>query len=172
MSKKKPPRPPRDINDYNCTRVHAEPGKLEALRLDSYSNDRLVAMAAFMNAAGNDTRIRILYVLWRAGELCVCDLADIFEITQPAVSRHLKILREKALVDARRDAQTLYYRINAASAFSRLLVRAFEEQDMEHITADVAESAKMVPPKWPLGPEAEAGVCESLFRQAVITIAF
>ncbi len=156
MKKKKPPRGRRDISDYNCTRVHAQPEKLLALRVDAHSNDRLVAMAAFMSAAGNETRLRILYVLWRANELCVCDLADIFEITQPAVSRHLKILREKALVEARRDAQTIYYHISPSSAFSRLLVRAFEEQDMERITPDVVKAAKQVPVSWPVSPEAEA----------------
>ena len=156
MSKRKPPRSPRDVNDYNCTRVHAQPEKLNALRLDALSNDRLVAMAAFMSATGNEARLRMMYVLWRASELCVCDLADIFEITQPAVSRHLKLLREKALVDARRDAQTLYYRLNQASAFVKLLERAFEEQDMESITLDVIQAARTVPPKWPASPEAEA----------------
>jgi DNA-binding transcriptional ArsR family regulator len=88
----------------------------------------VVALSAFMSAAGNETRLRILYVLWRAGELCVCDLSDICGITQPAVSRHLKILREKALVEARRDAQTVYYRIYPDNPFSRMLTSLFEEQ--------------------------------------------
>ena len=76
----------------------------------------------------------MLYVLWRAGELCVCDLADLFEITQPAVSRHLKILREKAIVVARRDAQTLYYSVCTDNPFARLLVRLFEEQAADGVT--------------------------------------
>jgi len=102
--------------------------KLESLRKDAFSNDHIVALSAFMSAAGNETRLRILYVLWQADELCVCDLSDICGITQPAVSRHLKILREKALVEARRDAQTVYYTIYPENPFSRMLTSLFEEQ--------------------------------------------
>lgn len=97
------------------------------------ANDHLVALAAYMSACGNETRLRILHVLWAAGELCVCDLADTFEVTQPAVSRHLWILRAKALVVARRDAQTIYYRVCTENPFARLLARLFEEQAADHV---------------------------------------
>lgn len=86
-----------------------------------------------MAVAGNETRLRMLYTLWQASELCVCDLTDIFEITQPAVSRHLKILREKALVEARRDAQTIYYRVCTDNPFARMLLRLFEEQEADRV---------------------------------------
>jgi len=79
----------------------------------------------------------MLYVLHCAGELCVCDLADIFEITQPSVSRHLKILREKALVEAQRDAQTIYYSVCTDNAFARMLVEFFEQGDTARITLDL-----------------------------------
>ena len=88
------------VTDGSCVRVvddaalHAE--RLDALRHEALANDHLVALAAFMNTAGNETRLRMLYTLWRAGELCVCDLADLFDITQPSASRHLRLLREKA----------------------------------------------------------------------------
>ena len=118
----------REITDRTCIRVNVDVEKLESLRKDAFSNDHLVALSAFMSAAGNETRLRILYVLWQAGELCVCDLSDICGITQPAVSRHLKILREKALVEARRDAQTVYYTIYPENPFSRMLTSLFEEQ--------------------------------------------
>ncbi len=123
----------RAVTDRTCVRVAVDPGKLARLREEALGNDHLVALAAFMQAAGNETRLRMLYVLHRAGELCVCDLADIFEISQPAVSRHLKILREKALVEARRAAQTIYYRICTANPFARLLVRLFDELELDRI---------------------------------------
>jgi len=118
----------RALTDRTCIRVNVDAEKLESLRKDAFSNDHLVALSSFMSVTGNETRLRILYVLWQAGELCVCDLSDICGITQPAVSRHLKILREKALVDSRRDAQTIYYRIYRDNPFSRMLVSLFEEQ--------------------------------------------
>jgi DNA-binding transcriptional ArsR family regulator len=127
----------RDINDENCVQPDRSDELLDSLRADAHSNDRLVALAAYFDAASNETRLRILYVLHRAGELCVCDLADIFEITQPSVSRHLKILREKALVEARRDAQTIYYSVCTDNAFARMLTEFFDEKDTAPITLNV-----------------------------------
>lgn len=129
----------REVTDRTCIRKEADTSLLNSLRADAYSNDHLVALAAFMSAAGNETRLRMLYVMWKAGELCVCDLADIFEITQPAVSRHLKILREKALVQARRDAQTIFYRVCEDSPFARMLARTFVEQQAGKVTLGFVE---------------------------------
>lgn len=130
----------RDVTDRTCIRLEADAGKLRRLKQEANANDHLVALAAFMSAAGSETRLRMLFVLWRAGELCVCDLADVFEITQPSVSRHLKILREKALVEARRDAQTIYYRVCTDNPFARLLTRLFEEQAVDRVTLNLSET--------------------------------
>jgi DNA-binding transcriptional ArsR family regulator len=126
-----------DVNDENCVQPDRSEDLLDSLRTDAHANERLVALAAYFDAASNETRLRILYVLHRAGELCVCDLADIFEVTQPSVSRHLKILREKALVEARRDAQTIYYSVCTDDAFARKLTEFFDEKDTAPITLNV-----------------------------------
>ena len=124
----------KEVTDRTCIRKQANASLLEALHEEAYGNEQLVALSAYMSAAGNETRLRMLFVLWRAGELCVCDLADIFEITQPAVSRHLKILREKGLVESRRDGQTIFYRVCRASPFARMLVGLFSSRDEEKIS--------------------------------------
>lgn len=126
-----------ELTDRTCIRVDADPEKLEHLRKSAMANDHLVALSAFMTAVSNETRLRTLYVLWEADELCVCDLADIFGISQPAVSRHLKILREKALVETRRDAQTIYYRVCRDNPFARMLVALFEAQETDRITLNM-----------------------------------
>ena len=100
-----------------------------------------------MNAVGNETRLRILYVLWKAEELCVCDLSDICGITQPAVSRHLKKLREKALVETRRDAQTIYYRVYSENPFSKMILALFEEQELSGISLSFDLSLPIVQTK-------------------------
>jgi DNA-binding transcriptional ArsR family regulator len=127
----------REVDDQSCVQPDRSEDLLGGLRAEALSNERLVALAAYFDAASNETRLRMLYVLHRAGELCVCDLADIFEITQPSVSRHLKILREKALVEARRDAQTIYYSVCTDNAFARMLVEFFDEDDTAPITLNV-----------------------------------
>lgn len=122
-----------------CVRLHERRDLLEQLQQETAASDQLVALSSYMAAAGNETRMRILYALWRAGQLCVCDLADIFGISQPAISRHLKILRKKALVRSERDAQTLYYSVCLDNAFSRGLTRLFEENETQNIQLLIPE---------------------------------
>jgi len=115
---------------------------LEELRQSAMTNNHILALSALMKVVGNETRLRMLFVLWRSGELCVCDLSDIFGITQPAVSRHLKILREKALVQTRRDAQTIYYSIFSESPFAEMLIQTFEQQELAGITLNIASDVR------------------------------
>ena len=61
---------------------------------------------------GGETRLKILVLLQRAGELCVCDLATILEMTPAAISQHLSRLRSGGLVESRRDGMTIYYRVS------------------------------------------------------------
>lgn len=100
---------------------------IEALRTEVGRHDDLDALTAMMNAAGNDTRMRILYLLWRRREVRVNDLADILEVTTPAISQQLKKLRSHKLVDTRRDAQTVYYRLNPDTPFVNSLLHFFQD---------------------------------------------
>ena len=127
----------KEITESTCVRPDVDETVLQTLRQNAYANDHLVALSAYMSATGNETRLRILFVLWQANELCVCELADIFGITQPAMSRHLKILREKALVETRRDAQTIYYKLFTGNPFARMLARFFEEQEADRVTLNL-----------------------------------
>jgi DNA-binding transcriptional ArsR family regulator len=68
-------------------------------------------MDAFL-ALADPTRRRIIESL-AAGESAFGDLADQFAMSRPAVSQHLKVLREAGLVSVRKDAQRRIYRLNA-----------------------------------------------------------
>lgn len=64
--------------------------------------------AAIYKALGEPFRLRILALL-REREACVCELADLLPISQPAVSQHLRKLREAGLVGERRQRYWTYY---------------------------------------------------------------
>ena len=64
-------------------------------------------------ALADPTRVRILDLL-AARERSVAELVAQFEVTQPAVSQHLRVLREAGLVAARADAQRRIYRVSPA----------------------------------------------------------
>ncbi|MBB5955992.1 DNA-binding transcriptional ArsR family regulator [Saccharothrix tamanrassetensis] len=69
-------------------------------------------MASTFAVLADPHRREILDVL-RAGERPVNDLVDWLALTQPAVSKHLRVLREAGLVEVRRDAQRRLYRLRA-----------------------------------------------------------
>ena len=97
----------------DCSAADRHPARLVALR-DALARHRrpLQAMAQHYALLGGETRLKILALLERAGELCVCDLARVLEMTPAAVSQHLSRLRAGSLVSSRRDGMTIYYRLS------------------------------------------------------------
>ncbi len=59
------------------------------------------------------TRLRVLLLLCREGELCVCELTHALDEIQPKISRHLALLREAGVVLDRRQGQWIYYRLSS-----------------------------------------------------------
>ena len=73
------------------------------------------ALAARFKALADPTRIAIVNRLAGAGEVCVCDLVEEFELSQPTISHHLRLLRQAGLVEAERRGTWAYYRLVPAS---------------------------------------------------------
>ena len=69
----------------------------------------LITLAGLLGNAGNIQRLKILYLLHAHKEMCVCDLAEVLELTDSAVSQHLRKLKDKNIVKTRRKGQTIYY---------------------------------------------------------------
>jgi ArsR family transcriptional regulator len=63
-------------------------------------------------ALGDATRQKMLALLERKREMCVSDLAQNFDMTQPSVSHHLRILKDAGLVTAHKRGKEVYYAIN------------------------------------------------------------
>ena len=68
-------------------------------------------LAERFRVLADPTRVAILNRLSGAGELCVCDLTSTFDLSQPTISHHLKILRDAGLVRARRRGTWAHYRL-------------------------------------------------------------
>jgi ArsR family transcriptional regulator, arsenate/arsenite/antimonite-responsive transcriptional repressor len=68
-------------------------------------------LARRFKALADPTRVAIVNRLAGAGEVCVCELVDDFELSQPTVSHHLRLLREAGLVEASRRGTWAYYRL-------------------------------------------------------------
>lgn len=117
---------------FDCSPPDRHPEKLIALR-DSLARHRrpLQAMAQHYALLGGETRLKILALLERVGELCVCDLARVLEMTPAAVSQHLSRLRSGGLVGSRRDGMTIYYRLSEHAAATVVTPRLEIWDEME-----------------------------------------
>jgi ArsR family transcriptional regulator len=70
-------------------------------------------MGGIAKALGDPIRLQLVDVLRRhAGKVCVCELTPLFEVGQPTVSHHLKVLREAGIVDSERRGLWAYYYVN------------------------------------------------------------
>ena len=67
-------------------------------------------IAAVARALSDPIRVQLVDVLRKhAGKVCVCELTPLFDVSQPTVSHHLKVLREAGLVDVERHGLWAYY---------------------------------------------------------------
>ena len=89
----------------------------------------LYDLAELFKVFGDSTRIRILFVLFEA-EVCVCDLAEVLNMTQSAISHQLRILKQNKLVKSRRDGKSIFYSLADSH------VRSIIAQGREHIEED------------------------------------
>lgn len=93
-----------------CIRVFADAIHIE------HSQQRLAAaapaietIAAVLALAGNEVRLKILFLLLDQQQLCVCDLADVLQMNVSAISQHLRKLKDGGVVQARKVGQTVFY---------------------------------------------------------------
>jgi len=69
------------------------------------------SLASRFKALADPTRVAIVNRLAAADEVCVCDLNAAFDLSQPTISHHLKVLRDAGLVESSRRGTWAYYRL-------------------------------------------------------------
>nr|WP_323747446.1 metalloregulator ArsR/SmtB family transcription factor [Catenulispora rubra] len=74
-------------------------------------------LAHVFKALADPVRLRLFSLIasHAGGEACVCDLTPYFDVSQPTISHHLKVLREAGLVDSERRATWVYYSVRPAA---------------------------------------------------------
>ncbi len=92
--------------------------------------ERAAELAPVFKALGDPVRLRLLSMIASraGGEVCVCELTPAFDLSQPTISHHLKLLREAGLVDSERRGTWVYYRLlpEATDRLAALLTRPAE----------------------------------------------
>ncbi|WP_423820145.1 metalloregulator ArsR/SmtB family transcription factor [Salinimicrobium sp. TIG7-5_MAKvit] len=96
--------------EITCTRAEANQKQLLNCQATIENLDNgFRQMTKLLSIAGNDVRLKILFLLDLENELCPCDIADILEMSVPAISQHLRKMKDAGLIASRREGQTLYY---------------------------------------------------------------
>lgn len=91
-----------------CDGNHAHDISFGSLAGNMPPEEEMADMAELFKVFGDSTRIKILYILSQY-EMCVCDIASVLSMTQPAVSYQLKVLKQAKLIKNRRAGKTVYY---------------------------------------------------------------
>ncbi|MDO4866982.1 MAG: metalloregulator ArsR/SmtB family transcription factor [Clostridia bacterium] len=109
-----------------CEELRVHPEILDRVKPDMPDEECLYDLAELFKVFGDTTRIRILYVLFES-EMCVCDIAELLNMSQSAISHQLRVLKQARLVRNRREGKTIYYFLADEH------VRTIIGQGMEHI---------------------------------------
>ncbi|GAB4520059.1 MAG: hypothetical protein Tsb004_31180 [Allomuricauda sp.] len=98
--------------EVSCTRAEADHVQILRCKEDlNRTADSIEDVSRLMALAGNEVRFKILFLLQKEIELCPCDFADILEMSVPAVSQHLRKMKDAKIIGARRQGQTIFYHI-------------------------------------------------------------
>lgn len=113
----------------SCEYIHVHEGIVDKVNEQMPEEDKLYDLADFFKVFADSTRIKILYVLM-CSEMCVCDLAQILNMTQSAISHQLRTLKQMDLVRNRREGKTVFY------ALADSHIKTILSQGMDHIEED------------------------------------
>ena len=98
------------MENNTCIRLYADQAQINACKNKLRSAQKSFAgLSNILALAGNEVRLKIIYLLEEEGQLCPCDLSDILRMTIPAVSQHLRKLKDGGIVQTRKEGQTIYY---------------------------------------------------------------
>jgi ArsR family transcriptional regulator len=95
-------------------------------------DEQLQKAAELFKVCADPSRLKIINALI-LNEMCVCDIAALMDMTQPAVSHHLKVLRQSELVKYRREGKVVYYSLSdehVSNIFYQSLLHVSEEKFM------------------------------------------
>ena len=110
-----------------CEFMHAHEDIIDKVNQEMPEEEILYDLAELFKIFGDSTRIKILYVLLEA-EMCVCDIAQLLNMNQSAISHQLRVLKQSQLVKFRREGKTVFYSLADGH------VRTILGQGMEHVT--------------------------------------
>lgn len=141
MPLKRSPAPPASSDVDACDVFHIHPARVAELRKALIDTGDVGRLADTFRALADPTRVRMLDALSH-GELCVCDLATLVDLSESAVSHQLRLLRALRLVRARREGRMVFYALDDLHIVTlfRQGLRHVQESGERVVEAGVAAS--------------------------------
>jgi ArsR family transcriptional regulator len=97
------------IEKCDCDMIHEE--VVSRVRDKMPQEETLYDLAELFKVFGDSTRIKILWALDES-EMCVCDIANLLNMTQSAISHQLRVLKQADLVKNRKEGKVVYYSLD------------------------------------------------------------
>ncbi|MCI5092682.1 metalloregulator ArsR/SmtB family transcription factor [Phaeodactylibacter sp.] len=93
-----------------CIRIDRDAKQISRCKLKMEEVSTSVSdLSRTLSLAGNQVRMKIFILLQEEDRLCVCDLGEILEMEVPAISQHLRKMKDADLVQTQREGSTIYY---------------------------------------------------------------
>jgi len=120
------------MNINSCIRQQADIKQINRCK-DTVSelNETFDYLSNGLSLAGNNVRLKILYLIYEESRLCVCDLSDILTMNISAISQHLRKLKDRNLIETEREAQTIFYSLT--TEYEKVLKPFFKILDKNKI---------------------------------------
>ena len=113
--------------ECDCELIHED--KVNEVKSKMLSDDEYLDLSDLFKMFADSTRVRIMHALEKS-ELCVCDLANLLNMTKSAISHQLQSLRLMNLVKYRKEGQVVYYSLKDDH------VKKIIDLGFEHISED------------------------------------
>lgn len=114
-------------NTLCCDVVEIHPQIVEKLREEMAANQQYQNLSELFKMFADPTRLKILSSLFQQ-ELCVCDIAEVLQMTHSAVSHQLSVLRQNRIIKYRRDGKNIFYSLDDEH------IQMIYNAGIEHIT--------------------------------------
>lgn len=98
-------------DQMQCEVVEVHPQIVAQLQETMLEQEQYQQLSELFKMFADATRLKILSLLFHQ-ELCVCDMAELLQMNQSAVSHQLRVLRQNRIIKSRRDGKNIYYSLD------------------------------------------------------------
>lgn len=106
----------------DCTIIHKD--VVDKVKTNFPQNECIHKLTNLFKVLGDNTRVKIIFALYES-EMCVCDIAELLDMSQSAISHQLRVLRDTRVVKYRKKGKSIFYSLDDEHIYD-ILSKGFE----------------------------------------------